>query len=82
MNTRKQLLLASAARLYSLGLEVERARGRLRELTERGVPFHAPEMLGALRDFRALDAQWKDLERQHLELRGALPDRTGGGEKP
>ena len=37
MDTRKELLLLSAARLYSLGVEVEARRERLRRLVEQGV---------------------------------------------
>lgn len=38
MNEEKDLLLASAARLYSLGVDVEAAREHLRELVKQGVP--------------------------------------------
>ncbi len=69
MDPRKELLLASAARLYSMGVDLEAARRRLKDLVTRGVPYASDEMKQALRDFRELEMQWKALERQHLELR-------------
>lgn len=72
MNDRKDMLLASAARLYSLGVDLEAARARLRELVERGVSYESPEMKQAYEAFAALDRQWKDLERRHLDLRDEL----------
>lgn len=72
MNYRKDLLLRSAARLYSMGLDLEAARERLRELVEQGVPYSSEDMLNAYRDFTELEEQWKALEQQHLELRDEL----------
>ena len=72
MGLKQELLLASAARLYSLGLDLEAARERLRELAARGVGYESEEMRAAYADFAALDRQWKDLEAQHLALREEL----------
>lgn len=69
MDYRKDLLLASAARLYSLGVDLEAARFRLKELVEQGVGYDSDEMIQAYRDFKELDQQWKTLEQQYLELR-------------
>ena len=69
MDYRKELLLASAARLYSLGVDLEAARFRLKELVEQGVGYDSDEMMHAYRDFKELEQQWKTLEQQHLELR-------------
>ncbi len=69
MDNEKDLLIASAARLYSMGIDLEAARNRLRQLVERGVPYSSDEMKQAVQDFKALDRQWKELEKQHLELR-------------
>ena len=55
MDYKKDLLLRSAARLYSLGIEVEAARDQLRKLVERGVPYNSPEMRKALEEFQGLD---------------------------
>ena len=69
MDNEKDLLLASAARLYRLGVELEAARERLRQLVAQGVPYESDEMRHAYLEFKELDRQWKALERQHLELR-------------
>ena len=71
----KDLLIASAARLYSMGIDLEAARDRLRQLVEQGVPYHADEMKQAVQDFKELDRQWKALEREHLRLRDEVANR-------
>ena len=72
MDDRKDLLLASAARLYSMGVDLETARERLRQLVEQGVSYDSDEMKRADRDFKVLDEQWKALEQQHIELRDEI----------
>ena len=72
MDYRKDLLLASAARLYSMGVDLEAARDKLKELVERGVPYDSDEMKQTFQDFKELEQQWKALERQHLELRNEI----------
>ena len=72
MDYRKDLLISSAARLYSMGVDLENARVRLRQLVERGVSYDSDEMKQAYRDFRELEQQWKALEKQHLELRNEI----------
>ena len=72
MDYRKDLLLASAARLYSMGVDLEAARAKLKELVEQGVPYDSDEMKRAYQDFKELEQQWKALERQHLELRDEI----------
>ena len=44
MDNEKDLLIASAARLYSMGIDLEAARDRLRQLVEQGVPYNSDEM--------------------------------------
>ena len=72
MDYRKDLLLTSAARLYSLGVDLEAARAKLKELVEQGVPYDSDEMKQAYQNFKELAQQWKALERQHLELRDEI----------
>lgn len=72
MDYRYELLLASAARLYSLGVDLEAARARLSRLVDEGVSFSSPEMEQAYRDFQQLNTQWKELEKEHLNLRDEL----------
>ena len=69
MDNEKDLLIASAARLYSMGIDLEAARDWLRQLVEKGVPYNSDEMRRAVQDFKELERQWKELEREHLELR-------------
>lgn len=72
MDFKKDLLLRSAARLYSLGIEVEAAREQLRKLVELGVSYDSSEMRNALEEFQELDCQWKALEQAHLQLRAGI----------
>lgn len=72
MDYRKDLLLASAARLYSMGVDLEAARAKLKELVERGVPYDSDQMKQAYQNFMELEQQWKALEWQHLELRDEI----------
>ena len=75
MDNEKDLLIASAARRYSMGIDLEAARDRLRQLVEQGVPYSSDEMKQAVRDFKELDQQWKELERKHLKLRDRFSRR-------
>ena len=77
MDNEKDLLIASAARLYSMGIDLEAARDRLRQLVEQGVPYNSNEMKQAVQDFKELDRQWKELEKQHLELRAEVTKKIG-----
>jgi hypothetical protein len=72
MDYRKDLLLASAARLYSMGVDLESARERLRQLAGQGVSYQSEEMRQAYLDFKELEQQWNTLEKQHLELRDEI----------
>ena len=72
MDNEKDLLIASASRLYSMGIDLEAARDRLRQLVKQGVPYNSDEMKQAVLDFKELEQQWKALEKQHLELRDEM----------
>lgn len=76
MDYKKDLLLRSAARLYSLGIEVEAAREQLRKLVEQGSSYDSPEMRKALEEFQELDCQWKALEQEHQQLRAEIMSET------
>ena len=75
MDNEKDLLIASAARLYSMGVDLEAARDQLRQLVEQGVPYNSDEMKQAVQDFKELDRQWKELEREHLRLKEEIKRR-------
>lgn len=72
MNNKHDLLLASAARLYSMGVDLEAAREKLRQLVAQGVPYDSEEMKTAYQDFMELDQHWKALEQEHLALRDEI----------
>ena len=72
MGAEKELLLMSAARLYSVGVDLETAREHLRELVERGVPYGSQEMRDAYQEFSELESKWKNLEAQYLDLRDEI----------
>jgi len=72
MDYRKDLLLASAARLYSIGIDLEAAREKLRKFVADGVPFDSDQMRQGYEEYAELDRQWKALEQQHLELRDEI----------
>ena len=72
MSSDKELLIMSAARLYSVGVDLEAARSRLKELVDQGVTYSDERMIKAYNDFNELKAQWDNLEKQHLELRDEI----------
>ena len=72
MDERKDLLLRSSARLYSVGMDLEGARERLKRLVEQGVPYDSDEMMQAYQEFNEIDQQWKVMEKQHLALRDEI----------
>ena len=69
MDERKDLLLRSAARLYSLGVDLEGAKEKLRRLVESGVGYDTPQMAQAVREYTDLKELWNKLEAEHLKLR-------------
>ena len=77
MDNEKDLLIASAARLYSMGIDLEATRDRLRQLVEQGVPYNSEEIKQAVLDFKELEQQWKELEREHLALRDEVVKKIG-----
>ena len=75
MSTDKELLIMSAARLYSIGVELEAARARLKELVGQGVPYSDRRMIEAYHDFVELRDKWENLEKQHIELRDEITEK-------
>jgi hypothetical protein len=68
----ERLLLSQATKLAKLGLTVERERTKLKALVERGIPYDDPKMLQTLERFTQADAEWKQLEAEHIRLRERL----------
>lgn len=72
MGFKQDLLLQSAARLYTLGVDLEGARERLRRMVAEGISYQSPEMLLAYHEFAALETQWNTLEQEYCALRGEI----------
>ena len=75
MDAKKDLLIRSGARLYSLGIDLEGAKERIRKLVADGVPYESDEMVQAVSEYAELKEQWENLEKEHLALRAEI---TGG----
>lgn len=75
MDTKKDLLIRSGARLYSLGIDLEGAKERIKKLVADGVPYESDEMVQAVSEYAELKEQWENLEKEHLALRAEI---TGG----
>ena len=69
MTEEKKLLRKQAAKLYTLGVAVENERNKLKSLVGCGVAYDDPKMLQTLKRFAQADAEWKQLEAEHLQLR-------------
>ena len=54
MDGDKDLLLTSAARLYTLGVDLEGAREKLRGLVECGAPYESTEVIIAYEELSGL----------------------------
>ena len=78
MKKRKKTLVLSAIELIQLGKRLEKARGELRRLVERGMPYESDEMKEALQACMALDLQWRALEQRYLALKEAQSKKAGG----
>ena len=72
MDMKKELLIKSAARLYSLGIELESAKARIRKLAAAGIDYTSPEMVQAAEDYSELKKLWDSLEQEHLKLKEVI----------
>ena len=70
MDVKKELLLRSAARLYSVGIDLEGARERIRQLVDRKADYESCEMIQAVQDYTEIKKLWHDFEEEYL---GTLP---------
>ena len=75
MNTKKELLLLGQE-LACIGIAHETARRASEALILQGASASSAEMQQAVQRFRAVDAEWKKVEREDLEVR-----RRVAGEK-
>ena len=72
MDFDQDLLLRSAARLYSLGIDLEGAKEQIKRLVDAGVAYDTPEMRKAVEEYQARRQQWEELEQAHLQLRAEI----------
>lgn len=72
MEPKKERLLKSAAKLYSLGIDLEAAKERIRKLVDAGVNYESEEMMQAVREYKELKQQWDRLEQAYLQLRDEI----------
>ena len=68
MDYKKELLLKSAARLYSLGFDLEAAKEQIHKLVADGVGYDTAEMAKAVREYTEIKELWDNLEKEHLAL--------------
>ena len=78
MYMKENALVRTAIELIQLGKRLEKARGELRRLVERGMPYESDEMKEALQACMALDLQWRALEQRYLALKEAQSKKAGG----
>jgi hypothetical protein len=65
-------LIQQASRLWTLGLSVDKHREKLRCLVQKKVPYDAPQMKMAMKEFETANSEWKRLEQEHLDYRSRL----------
>lgn len=75
MEYEKELLIKFGARLYSLGIDLEAAKEKVRRLAAQGTPYDAREMVQATDEYSELKSRWDNLEQEYLALRNRI---TGG----
>ena len=68
-------LLRQACRLTILGLAVERERGKLEKLADRGVSYDDPKFRQAWARFNTVALQRTLLEAEHVKLRQKIEDK-------
>lgn len=72
MDTKRELLIQSAARLYSIGIDLENIKQQIKKLVDNGTSYEAPEMIQAVREYSELKELWYILEQEHLKLKAEI----------
>lgn len=62
MLMQKKNMIRTAAKLYTLGIEVEKARTELKRLVECDTPYESAVMVEAYQNFKQLNDAWTSLE--------------------
>lgn len=74
MDYKKELLIKSATKLYSPGVDLEAAKERVRKLVADSISYDTPEMVEAVREYTEIKELWDNLEKEHLVLRDEIAD--------
>lgn len=74
MGLNKELLLKTAARLYSLGIDLDAARDKVMELVNAGVSYESKDMSQAVHEYMELKRLWDGLEQEYLALRDSITE--------
>lgn len=72
MQAKKELLIRKATRLYSIGMDLDYAREKLRKMVNAGVSFDSLQMINAYEEYKELEDRWNSLEAEYLDLRDEL----------
>lgn len=72
MQGKRELLIITASKLYSVGMELDYAKEKLKKLVDDGVSFDSAQMLDAYNEYKALEDQWNLVEAEYLDLRDEL----------
>lgn len=72
MDAKKDMLLRTAARLYSLGIDLEGKKEQIRKMVTDGVSYESPEMAKAVSEYSELKELWDSLEQDYLSLKNEL----------
>lgn len=68
----KELLIKYGARLYSLGIDLEAAKEKVRRLAVQGTPYDSCEMMQSADEYSELQFRWDNLEQEYLTLRNRI----------
>lgn len=72
MQGKRELLIITASRLYSIGIDLDYAKEKLRKLVDDGVSFDSFQMLDAYNEYKRLEDQWNSAEAEYLDLKDEL----------
>lgn len=72
MEPKKEMLIQSAAQLYSIGIDLDEAKQQIKKLVATGARYDSPEMIQATQKYIELKERWDRLEQKHLKLKAEI----------
>lgn len=72
VQAKKELLIRTAAKLYSIGIDLDYAKEQLRKLVNEGVSFNSSQMLDAYNKYKELEEKWNSLEAEYLDMKEGI----------